>query len=182
MEWLADLDHAGLHWINSHHNAVADWILVPVSLLGEMGAVWVLVGLGLIIFGRGRARRTGLILLAAMLVADRLLGWPLGLIVSRGRPYVDEPDLRQIGFRWSSESFPSAHAYTVVVAAIVLGSEYRRLVPALVIFVLLTLYSRPYLGMHYPLDALAGAGVGAVVGVAALALRRRWENEPRESA
>ena len=71
----SNLDHAGLHWINSHHNPVADWILVPVSLLGEMGAVWVLVGLGLIIFGRGRARRTGLILLAVRQLAD---WWPTG--------------------------------------------------------------------------------------------------------
>jgi membrane-associated phospholipid phosphatase len=70
----------------------------------------------------------------------------------------------------------------VVIAAIVLGAEYRRLVPVLAAFTLLTLYSRPYLGMHHPLDALAGAGVGALVGVAALALRGRWENDPRESA
>jgi len=176
MSWLADWDHAALHWMNSHHHPIADWVLVPVSFLGEGGAIWVLIGLGMIIFGRHRTRIIGLLLLAAMLVADQLLARPLHHILHRDRPYLDEEWIRQIGIRWGGSSFPSAHAHSAVIAAILLGSEYRRLLPALAVFALLTLYSRPYLGMHHPLDVLAGAAIGAVVGLGAWYLARRWGN------
>jgi len=131
--------------------------------------------------------------LAAMLVADRLTAatlrsgeapslrstsWSLGEILQRHRPYLDEPHLRQIGIRWAGNSFPSAHAHSVVIAAIMLGSEYRRLLPILVPFALLTLYARPYLGMHHPLDTLAGVAVGAVVGGILVAIRHRWDKAP----
>lgn len=45
----------------------------------------------------------------------------------------------------------------------------------LAIFALLTLYARPYLGMHFPLDVLAGAALGAVVGLLARCALGRWE-------
>ena len=175
MDHLAEWDHTVLRWINSHHHPVTDWIFVPMSLIGEAGAVWVLIGLGLIIFGRGRARMTGLLLLAAMLVADRLIAAALGDVLYRNRPYLDEPVLRQIGIGWTGNSFPSAHAHSAVIAAILLGSEYRKLLPILIVFAALTLYSRPYLGMHHPLDTLAGAAVGTAVGLAAVRLRKRWK-------
>jgi len=174
MPRLAEWDHAALHWINSHHHAVLDWLLLPVSFLGEAGVVWVLLGLGLIILARGRTRMTGLLLLASMLVADRLIASALGDLLYRSRPYLDEPALRQMGIRWSGSSFPSAHSHSAVIGAILLGGEYRPLRPLLWAFVVLTLYSRPYLGMHHPLDTLAGAAVGALVGLLAVLLRRRW--------
>lgn len=177
MDELAEWDHLALHWINSHHHPVLDWILVPVSFLGEGGWIWILTGLILIIAGRGRARATGIFLLVAMLLADRLAAWTLGAILQRTRPYLDEPGLRQIGIRWAGNSFPSAHAHSAVIAAIVLGSEYRRLLPVLIAFALLTLYSRPYLGMHYPLDIVVGALVGVIVGFAAILLRRHWRKD-----
>jgi undecaprenyl-diphosphatase len=173
--WLAARDHLALHWINGHHNIVLDSILIPVSFVGEVGAIWILSGLALIIFGRGRARMTGIWLLASLIVADWLVGRELGHLLYRHRPYLEDPSVRQIGIRWAGNSFPSAHAHSVMVAVIVIGSEYRRLLPALIAFAALTLYSRPYLGMHHPLDTLAGAAAGAAVGLAAWQLRRRWQ-------
>lgn len=37
---MLELDKQTLIWINSHHNGVLDAILVPVSLVGEFGAIW----------------------------------------------------------------------------------------------------------------------------------------------
>ena len=171
---LAQWDHLLLHWINGHHNRALDAVFVPVSLLGEMGTIWVLVGLGMIIFGRGRPRLLGLVLLATMLVADRVLEWPLRELVFRQRPYLGLRGIRHLGIAWSGNSFPSAHATSVVIATVLLGAEYRRLLVTLIVFALLTIYSRPYLGMHHPSDAVVGALVGLIAGLASWRLTRDW--------
>jgi undecaprenyl-diphosphatase len=163
-----------LYWINQHNHVVLDAIFRPVALLGEAGAIWVLVGLGMMVFGRGRARVLGLILLATMMIADRVIEWPLRELVVRQRPYQNLAHIRQIGIAWSSNSFPSAHATSVVIATVLLGAEYRRLLVPLIVFALLTIYSRPYLGMHHPLDALVGALVGLVTGLVSWRLTRNW--------
>ena len=40
--------------------------------------------------------------------------------------------------------------------------------------------SRLYVGVHYPSDVLAGALVGSLAALAALALARRWEREHKQ--
>jgi undecaprenyl-diphosphatase len=127
----------------------------------------VLTGLGLLIFGRGRARPTGLVLLLTMLIVDRLIGAPLAHWAHRTRPYLAIAGVRHLGIAWKGSSFPSAHAHSVWIAAIVLGRQWRRLRWPLVAFALLSCYARPYLGMHYPSDVLAGAAMGTVAGLAA---------------
>ncbi len=171
---LGEWDHIALHWINGHHYPVLDWILIVVSSLGEVGAVWIATGLLMAIFGRGRTRATGLLLLGAMVVTDRIATWAIGGPLYRARPYVEDSGMRQIGIRWTGNAFPSAHAHSVMIATILLGSQYPRLLPALIPFALLSLYSRPYLGMHHPLDVVVGAGIGALAGLGAVALRRWW--------
>ena len=40
--------------------------------------------------------------------------------------------------------------------------------------------SRLYVGVHYPSDVLAGALVGSLAALAALALARRWERAHKQ--
>lgn len=172
-------DQAALLWINSHHNAWLDAILVPVSYAGDAGAVWIVVGLGLLVFGRGRHRTTGLVLLVSLFLVDRLVSMTLAHFFFRERPYVALEGVRQIGPRWGSSSFPSAHAHSVWIATLLLSSEWRKLTAPLVVFALLTMYSRPYVGMHYPGDVLVGAVVGIGAGFAIVYTRGRLERAGR---
>ena len=61
----------------------------------------------------------------------------------------------------SNRSYPSAHATTSAAGA----SALCPLLPALPLYVLAAAMavSRPYLGVHYPSDSLAGAALGAAV-------------------
>jgi undecaprenyl-diphosphatase len=170
---LLDLDRSALIWINSHHNAFLDAILAPIAYAGECGALWIAVGLTMLIAGKPAAKRTALVMLITMIVVDRLIAYPLGNLFERERPYLAMEGVRQLGVHWTSGSFPSGHAHNVWVAAVILGTRWRRLAVPLAIFALLTCYSRPYFGMHYPLDAVAGAALGIAAGFAAVAVDRR---------
>lgn len=176
---MVELDKQWLVWINSHHHPALDVVLAPVSYVGEGAAGWVVVCLVMLVVGRPGWRKMALSLLVTMLVVDRLASAPLGHFFPRERPYLALEGVRQLGMRWGGNSFPSGHAVSVWIATVMLGSWRPRLRVALVAFALLTCYARPYLGMHYPLDVLVGAGIGAVAGLGAMCVLRRWGGRGR---
>ena len=91
-------------------------------------------------------------------------------LVDRARPELDPAIALP-----HSASFPSGHATTAFAAAVATAILVPRLRwPALLLAALVAL-SRVYLGVHFPLDVLAGALLGSAVGaaVALPALRRR---------
>ncbi len=182
MHSILELDKAALLWINGHHNVFLDAVLAPIAYAGECGTIWILVCLGLLIFGSPRLKWLGLLLLITMIVVDRLIACQIGHLFERTRPYLAIHGVRQLGIHWTSGSFPSGHAHNVWVAAIILGSEWRRLRVPLIVFAVLTCYSRPYFGMHYPLDALVGAAIGITCGLAVAMVRtaRLRKKEPTE--
>lgn len=70
----------------------------------------------------------------------------------------------------------SAHAATIVALALFSARVIRRrwFSIAATVCTLLVCYSRIYLGKHFPMDLVWGALVGAVLGLAAYVLYRRW--------
>lgn len=171
---MLDWDETALRWINAHHYPLLDAVLIPVSYLGEAGAIWFAVCLALLVFGRREQKLTGLTLLLAMVLLDRLVAGPLGQVFHRERPYLALSGIRQVGIRWGGGSFPSGHAHSVWLATIILSHRWRRLTRPLAAFALLTCYSRPYLGMHYPLDVMVGAALGVAAGLGVVGLERPW--------
>ena len=94
------------------------------------------------------------------------------VIADRPRPYdvMAEVVLRQQPAHGTS--FPSSHTAVVLAIAIALVPFLARpLAAAGIAYAALVGWSRVYLGVHYPLDVLAGAGIGmAAGGVIVLAL------------
>jgi membrane-associated phospholipid phosphatase len=79
--------------------------------------------------------------------------------VRRRRPEL--PDLPPLTPTVSRLSFPSAHATTSFAAA----RAYSGVAPAALLYPVALAFavSRPYLGVHYPSDVVAGAVLGTAV-------------------
>jgi membrane-associated phospholipid phosphatase len=127
------------------------------SRVGEHGVAWHLVaaaGLALDPERRPVYRRAAATTLAAFLANQAIK-----LAVRRPRPRLD--DLPPLTDTVSELSYPSAHAATSFAAARALSAALpgRVLYPAAVVMAL----SRPYLGVHYVSDSLAGAALGNAV-------------------
>jgi undecaprenyl-diphosphatase len=98
------------------------------------------------------------------------------LLVDRPRPGLD-PLVRLP----TDPSFPSGHAATSFAGATMLSAfapRYRW-----VFFTLATLiaFSRIYVGVHWPIDVVAGAVLGAALATAALTSLRLRGRDPRRS-
>jgi undecaprenyl-diphosphatase len=61
-------------------------------------------------------------------------------------------------------SFPSGHAFAAFATAIAMFGVLPWAVPPLILVAMLVAYARLYLGVHYPLDVLAGMALGVLVG------------------
>ena len=142
------------------HSADAECAMKLVGGAGEWGAVWIAASLGLAAADRDRRGQW----FAAASVAPAAIGlnYVAKLIVRRPRPRLR--GLPRLGPAPSEHSFPSAHAASSTAAAGVIARIEPRLgVPAYALAFAICA-SRPYLGLHYPSDVLAGAAVGAGIG------------------
>jgi undecaprenyl-diphosphatase len=110
----------------------------------------------------------------AVLAADGLAGL-VKAAVREKRP--SEPDaLITIPH---SHSFPSGHTATAVAGAIMLSSFAPRLAPLFVVLAAAVAYSRVYVGVHFPLDIVGGALIGAATALLLLAAVRRRSGRRR---
>jgi membrane-associated phospholipid phosphatase len=138
------------------HSPVAERAVAVYSRLGEHGACWIALGIG----GAAVDHRRGWLRGAGIVAGAYLINQALKFVVRRPRPEL--PGLPPLTPTVTRLSFPSAHATTAFAAA----RSYRGLVPAGALYGAAFGFalSRPYLGVHYPSDVLAGAVLGTAVG------------------
>jgi undecaprenyl-diphosphatase len=146
---------------------------IPVAV------AWVL----LMIFGGKKGRVTALILALTLLLTDQLSSHVVKPLFHRSRPCAELSDVRLlVGFK-NTYSFTSTHAVNIFGSATVLALAYRRLAAAFLAIAVAVAYSRVYVGVHYPLDVICGAALGAGVGACASAatwrLVRMWPRRRR---
>ncbi len=91
-------------------------------------------------------------------------------LFNRARPFIYNTEIFPLIKTPSSSSFPSGHSATAAAGALTLSAVYPSLTSALVLSGLLVTLSRIYLGVHYPVDVLAGLLIGTTVAAAVLAL------------
>jgi len=149
---------------------VCDRSMLPVSLI-----------LPASLFAYGRAKEktydeNTAYLLASAEFTNMVLTFATKFFVNRKRPLEALPNVHTKGMpRLDVYSFPSGHASTTFSIATMFALRYPKypLVYApMYAYALIVAYGRPYFGMHYPSDLLAGAVYGAGSSVLIYSLRK----------
>lgn len=158
---MRDLDLKLLRWMRTHgHTPAIEDAAVALGKAGNNGLVWFLLGATLAILDNGRWESWLICALLGPLAIG--LNYCIKLVVKRPRPVLE--GLSPLGGAPSSLSFPSAHAFSSFAVATAMCRVDPATSAAFVIALALSL-GRPYLGMHYPSDVLAGALFGVVLGL-----------------
>ena len=131
-----------------------------IAKSGENGYLW--FGIGLAGAALDAPRRKQWLASAAIGPAAIGLNFGIKLIAKRPRPTLE--GLPPLGGAPSSLSFPSAHATASFAAATAMSRFAPEMKPALFGAATAMAVTRPYLGMHYPSDVVAGALLGSVLG------------------
>ncbi len=145
-------------------------VRLPLLALTWLGGTGYLMTLPLVVFALNQ--RTGL-RLALMIAATLFLNSVIKDSFALPRPFETHPQILSEGEH--GYSFPSGHAQLVAVFWGLLALEIRQLWFSIVagIIILLTGYSRIYLGVHYPTDVITGW----LLGGASLWAWYRWRGD-----
>jgi membrane-associated phospholipid phosphatase len=167
---LQRLDRRALRLLRTRgHAPVAEEAMKGLAMAGEWGAVWVAIGLaGASLGGERRARW---LRAAAVGPAAVGLNYLVKIAVRRDRPRLRR--LPPLASAPSELSFPSAHATASFAAATAMGRVQPKARLPLFALAGAMCLTRPYLGMHYPSDVLAGAALGLAIGAGWPGLRGR---------
>lgn len=169
---LKGLD-AGLFERINHglHNSFFDVIMPLISNAGGGGVIWVVFGLVLFVMGRQETKKAALLMLVALFASFLAGEEGLKHIFQRPRPFETFPGVELLVMPPHSFSFPSGHAANAFASGLVLARKIPVLAwPALILAVVMA-FSRVYVGVHYPLDVLAGS----LLGVACAQLVLKYE-------
>lgn len=158
---LARLDNRLLYAMRTRgHGRGIESIAKDLGRIGEYGWIWLAIGIVLAIADPDRGEDW---LVAGILGPVAIgLNFVVKVIVRRPRPVLE--GLPPLGGAPSSLSFPSAHATSSFACA----TAMTRIAPEAAVLFLLAgalAVGRPYLGMHYPSDVLAGVVLGTALGL-----------------
>jgi undecaprenyl-diphosphatase len=184
MESVQAADEDILFWFEDHHRPWLTRVMKAMTFVGDptmMVVLTILVAFGFLWWKRPRA--------ACIVLATALLALLLSEVIKRTvrRP---RPDVAwRLIQRPNQPSFPSGHSLNSMadyaVIALLTARHLRRrtarylVIAAGLVLPLLIGMSRPYLGVHYPSDVLAGWTMGLACALLAYWTELRWSKRER---
>ncbi|MCK4538304.1 MAG: phosphatase PAP2 family protein [Candidatus Krumholzibacteria bacterium] len=158
-------------------NPFFDFLMPIVTDFRKWRIVLVIVWVALVIFGKAKGRWAAFMMIPLVAASDQLCASLIKPLVGRMRPcevlgnvhfwhgvegWITTPAEVVRSYK-SSFSFPSNHAANMTGAMVFLGLVYRKSLIYLLIVAFAVSYSRIYIGVHWPLDVLAGMAIGTTL-------------------
>jgi membrane-associated phospholipid phosphatase len=168
--------HTGFHAVNGLAPGLPRWLWQGLTLLGDERAAIALA----LLLARRHPHLLWTILVAAVLATLANRGIKLGADQLRPPAVLPADAFHLLGPANKRMSFPSGHTVTAFVLFGVLAYRFGRWRAALLAIAGVAGLSRVTIGVHWPLDVVAGAFIGLAAAWAAvhLAPRLRWGSSP----
>jgi len=154
--------------LNSIHNDYFDPIMAWISGRNSWFPMYAII-IGTLIW-RYKTRSIGMLLVIvfSVIISDQVCSSILKPLIHRLRP-CHEPSIQNmvhiVGNCGGQFGFCSSHAANTFALAtclfFLIGKEFPRVL-YFYIWAIIISYSRIYVGVHYPLDVLSGAGIGVL--------------------
>lgn len=178
LDKLIELDCELFDKVARSHTPLLDRTLPRLSHAANHSMLWIASGGLLTAFGGRRGKRAALRGLGSIAVTSLTVNQGLKHLVRRPRPSLRRvPAVRHLRSQPLTTSFPSGHAASAAAFAVGVSAEFPKARVPLGALAAAVGYSRTYVGVHYPLDVLVGAGIGASLG---MATRAQWPVLPTE--
>jgi undecaprenyl-diphosphatase len=140
-------------------------------VVGFAGLVWVALAPFVAYLAKRNALFATAFTATCVWSAD-LIALGLKAATDRARPFETIPQADALLKATVGQSMPSGHAATSFAGAVILSYFLPRSAPYVFLLATAIAFSRIYVGVHYPSDVVAGAALGAAVGLAGLGLLR----------
>ncbi|RMD94039.1 MAG: phosphatase PAP2 family protein [Calditrichaeota bacterium] len=158
-------------------NPFFDWLMPFITNQNHWYLLFVMLVLFLILKGGKKGIVVILLLFITILLSDQLSSQILKPLIGRIRPCYSLPDVRLLIPCGGQLAFPSGHATNSFAASLILSYFYPRFAVFLFLIASLVSFSRIYVGVHYPLDVVAGIILGLLCGKTVLYLYNSVKNK-----
>lgn len=139
-------------------NPFLDKIMSFITKLGDMGAVWILISVYVIVIMK--EQRIGLEMLSALAITTLIGEGIIKHIFQRQRPCRAIPMEKMLIKKPLSYSFPSGHTASSFAVMTVMVYYFKSTALIWVLLAVLIGISRIYVHVHYPTDVAVGAILG----------------------
>ena len=162
IDFLVEMDIAVFYFINvTLANPFFDWFMPFITEKKHWFPVWGILIIGLLWKGGKKGRTAVLLIIPVIFLSDQLSAHVLKPLIARPRPCVTLTDVHMLVGIKRSLSFPSAHAANFFAVATYFNYFYPKYRWVYFSAAFIVAISRVSIGVHYPLDIIAGGILGA---------------------
>ncbi|WP_297520712.1 phosphatase PAP2 family protein [uncultured Clostridium sp.] len=168
---IQNFDASSMYAIQELHNPILNFIMIFFTKIGDLGAIWLLIGF--IFFFFKKLRKVGILIYLSQLL-NIIVITILKDLIQRPRPFLTLTNLHPLISLPTSYSFPSGHASSAFAGALIIAYMLKKwAIPAYITAILIA-FSRVYVGVHYPSDIIIGSILGTISSVIIIVFYKKF--------